>query len=169
MNPLIAANLLAPNVGLIFWMVLTFGSLWFVLWKYAWGPITSALSERESRISESMEQAEKALEEAKQLQADNTKARREAELEAQRMIREARDAADQLRSDEVEKTRTELENLQDQARQEIEREKDSALESLRQDVADLAIEAAEKILREQLDGAKQKQLVEDFLKSLPKN
>jgi len=169
MNPLIAANLLAPNVGLIFWMVLTFGSLWFVLWKYAWGPITSALSERESRISESMEQAEKALDEAKQLQADNTKARKEAELEAQRMIREAREAADQLRSDEVDKTRTAIENLQDQARQEIEREKDSALESLRQDVADLAIEAAEKILREQLDGAKQKQLVEDFLKSLPKN
>jgi len=169
MNSLIAANLLAPNVGLIVWMALTFLALIYVLRRFAWGPITSALSERETRIAESMEQAERALQEAKQLQADNSKARREAEAEAQRMMREAREAADALRTEEVEKTRSEIQRLQEQAQLEIEREKDSALDSLRQEVADLAIGAAEKILGENLDASKQKKIVDDFLKTLPKN
>jgi len=169
MNPLIAADLLTPNIGLIFWMSLTFGALLFVLKKYAWGPITSALAEREERITESMEQAERALSEAKQLQADNTKARKEAEAEGQRLIREAREAADSLRSEEIANTKTQILNLQEQAKQEIERERDSALDSLRQEVADLAIKAAEKILTENLDEPRQKKIVNDFLKTLSKN
>lgn len=169
MNPLIAADLLTPNIGLIVWMSLTFGALLFILKKYAWGPITTALTEREERITESMEQAERALSEAKQLQADNTKARKEAEAEGQRLIREAREAADSLRSEEITNTKTQILNLQEQAKQEIERERDSALDSLRQEVADLAIKAAEKILTENLDEPRQKRIVDDFLKTLSKN
>lgn len=169
MNPLIAADLLTPNIGLIVWMSLTFGALLFILKKYAWGPITTALTEREERITESMEQAERALSEAKQLQADNTKARKEAEAEGQRLIREAREAADSLRSEEITNTKTQILNLQEQAKQEIERERDSALDSLRQEVADLAIKAAEKILTENLDEPRQKKIVNDFLKTLSKN
>jgi len=169
MNPLIAVDLLTPNIGLFVWMSLTFGALLFVLKKYAWGPITTALAEREERITESMEQAERALTEAKQLQADNTKARKEAEAEGQRLIREAREAADSLRSEEITSTKTQILNLQEQAKQEIERERDSALDSLRQEVADLAIKAAEKILTENLDEPRQKKIVNDFLKTLSKN
>lgn len=169
MNPLIAADLLTPNIGLIVWMSLTFGALLFILKKYAWGPITTALTEREERITESMEQAERALSEAKQLQADNTKARKEAEAEGQRLIREAREAADSLRSEDIASTKTQILNLQEQAKQEIERERDSALDSLRQEVADLAIKAAEKILTENLDEPRQKRIVDDFLKTLSKN
>ena len=169
MNPLIAADLLAPNLGLFVWITLTFGLLLFVLRKFAWGPITSSLTEREERITESMEQAQKALSEAKQLQADNTKARKEAEAEAQRLIREAREAAESLRTEEISNTKAQILSMQDHAKQEIEREKDSALDSLRQEVADLAINAAEKILSENLDASKQKRIVDDFLKTLPKN
>lgn len=169
MNPLIAANLLAPNAGLIVWITVTFLALLFILKRFAWGPITTALNEREGRITESMEQAEKALAEAKQLQADNRLARKEAESEAQRLMREARDAADMLRSEEVDKTRAQIQHLQEQAKQEIMREKDSALDSLRQEVAGLAINAAEKILNENLDANRQKRIVDDFLKSLPRN
>ncbi len=169
MNPLIAVNLLAPNVGLIVWITVTFLALLYVLGRFAWGPITTALDEREGRITESMDQAERALTEARQLQADNRLARKEAEGEAQRLIREAREAADTLRSEEIDKTRAQIQHLQEQAKQEIEREKDSALDSLRQEVADLAINAAEKILNENLDADRQKRIVGDFLKSLPKN
>lgn len=169
MNPLIAANLLAPNAGLIVWITVTFLALLFILKRFAWGPITTALNEREGRITESMEQAEKALAEAKQLQADNRLARKEAESEAQRLMREAREAADMLRSEEVDKTRAQIQHLQEQAKQEIMREKDSALDSLRQEVAGLAINAAEKILNENLDANRQKRIVDDFLKSLPRN
>jgi F-type H+-transporting ATPase subunit b len=166
---LFAASLLAPDLGLIVWIGLTFLILLVLLRKFAWGPITSALSEREDKITESMEQAEKALAEAKQLQADNDKARREAEAQAQSILREAREEAERTRGEEVNKTRDQIQHLQEAAQTEIEREKQSALDSLRQEVADLAVSAAEKILRENLDADRQKKIVKDFLSDLPKN
>lgn len=165
----LAADLLAPDAGLIFWIAITFGLLLFLLGKFAWKPITSALSERETTIHESLAQAEKALAEAKQLQADNTKARRDAEAQAQSIIRESREEAERVRTEEVEKTRSQIKQLQDQAQAEIAREKDSALNSLRQEVADLAIRSAEKILRENLDADRQKKIVDNFLGDLTKN
>ena len=79
---ILAQNLLAPNWGLFVWMLVTFLALMFVLGKYAWGPITKALEDREKGIQESMDQAKIALEEAKTIQADNTTARKEAEANA---------------------------------------------------------------------------------------
>ena len=165
----IAAGLLAPNVGLIFWITLVFLILLFVLRKFAWGPITSALSEREKTIDESIQRAERALTEARQIQADNERARREAEQDAQRIMREAREAADRLRAEEVERTRTQIQTLQQQAQAEIAREKEGALAELRAEVADLAVQSAEKILRENLDAPRQKRIVESFLADLPRS
>ena len=162
-------DLLAPNVGLVFWTAVTFGIVLFLLWRYAWGPITEALEEREENISNSIQRAEKALAEAKQVQADNQKARREAEREAQRILREAREAAESLREDEVEKTREKIRKMQEQAQAEIEREKQGALEELREEVADLAIQAASKILKEDVDGDRQRRLVDNFIDDLPTN
>ncbi len=160
---------LAPNLGLIFWIVISFLLLLFVLSKYAWGPITAALTEREQTIETSLTRAEKALAEAKQLAADNEKARREAELEAQRIMRDAREAAEASRAEQVDKTRQQIRQMQAQAESEIEREKQQALAELRAEVADLAILAAEKILHENLDAGRQKKLVQDFITDLPKN
>lgn len=166
---LLAANLLSPNVGLIIWIAITFGLLLILLRKFAWGPITSALDERENRIQDSMDQAERALAEAKKVQADNTKARREAEADAQRLLREAREEAERLRGEEVGKTREKIQEMQENAQAEIEREKQSALADLRKEVADLAIQAAEKILSENLDDNRQRKLVDDFIDDLPRN
>ncbi len=169
MHTVIAAGLLSPNVGLIFWITLTFLLLLFVLRRFAWGPISKALAEREARIEESITSAERALEEARKVQADNEKARRESEQEAQRILREARETAEKLRAEEVEKTRDQIRQMQAQAEAEIEREKQGALNELRSEVADLAIRAAEKVLGENLDGGRQKKLVNDFLEDLPSN
>lgn len=165
----LAADLLAPNVGLIFWIALAFLLLLFLLSKYAWGPITAALAERETTIETSLTRAEKALAEAKQLAADNEKARREAELEAQRILRDARDAAEAARAEQAEKTRQQIRQMQATAEAEIEREKQQALAELRAEVADLAILAAEKILHENLDASRQRKLVDEFIADLPKN
>ncbi len=165
----LAASLLSPNVGLMFWITITFLLLMFVLRRFAWGPITSALTTREQRIEESIRSAEKALEEARQIQADNTKARQEAEQSAQQILRDARTSADSLRSEEMEKTRSQIQRMQEQATAEIEREKEGALDELRTEVADLAIKAAEKILSESLDATRQRKLVDGFLKDLSKN
>jgi len=169
MNIIFALDLLSPNTGLVFWLIIVFGLLLVILKRYAWGPITSALEDRERTIDESIQRAEKALTEAKQLQADNERARREAEQEAQRLLRAAREQADHLRNEEVHKTREQIQHLRDQAQAEIEREKDSALDALRAEVADLAIQAAEIILQENLDAPRQRRLVETFIAELPKN
>lgn len=166
---ILAQNLLAPNLGLFVWMLVTFLALMLVLRRFAWGPITQALESREKGIQESMDQARIALDEAKAIQAENKTSRREAEAGAQALLREAREDAERLRGEEIEKTRDQIRSLQEQARQEIEREKDSALEELRHQVADLAIVAAEKILHENLDADRQKKIVSDFLGSLSKN
>jgi F-type H+-transporting ATPase subunit b len=169
MELILAADLLSPHAGLIFWKALTFLLLLYLLYKFAWKPITTALNDREKTIDSSIQRAEEALAEAKKIQADNQKARREAEQEAQRLLREAREQAEQLRDDEVQKTRAQIQQMRDQAQAEIEREKQGALDELRAEVADLAIQAAEKILEDSLDGSRQRKLVSDFIDDLPKN
>lgn len=169
MDIILAQSLLEPNAGLIFYKTLVFGLLLFLLYKFAWKPITTALSEREETIDASIKRAERALADARQIQEENQKARREAEQEAQRVMREAREAADRARSEEVEKTRAEIRRMKEQAEAEIEREKQSALDELRDEVAELAIQAAEKILQENLDAGRQSKLVGRFIEDLPKN
>ncbi|MGD8414663.1 MAG: F0F1 ATP synthase subunit B [Candidatus Latescibacterota bacterium] len=155
--------LLDPKAGLFFFTVVVFVIVALLLRKYAWGPITSALETREKTIEESINRAEKALAEARQISEDNEKARREAEFEAQRVMREAREAAEALRAEEVGKTRDQVRQMQESAREEIEREKEGALNELRAEVARLAVNAAEKLLEENLDADKNRRLVQSFL------
>lgn len=169
MRLMLAAGLLDPNFGLVIWITIVFAVLLALLRKFAWGPITSALAEREETIDASIRRAEQALAEAKAIQAENERARREAEQEAQRILREARETAERLRSEEVDKTRAQIRHMQEQAQAEIEREKQSALDELRAEVADLAIEAAQKILQENLDEPRQRRIVDRFIDGLPKN
>lgn len=158
--------LLDPKVGLFFFTVVVFVIVAWLLRKYAWGPVMDALQTREDTIEESINRAEKALAEAKQISEDNEKARREAELEAQRVMREAREAADALRNEEINRTRDQIRQMQESAQSEIEREKEAALNELRAEVANLAIDAAEKLLEENLDAEKNRRLVEEFLHDL---
>lgn len=167
MNLFLAADLLAPNAGVAVWIAVVFVTLLLLLKKYAWGPITNALNEREHSIEDSLQRAEKALAEARQLQADNEKVRREAEAEAQRILREAREAADAARAEGLERERRQIAQMQKQFQEEIQRETAQIRGDLRAEVADLAIQAAEKILRENLDATRQQKLVNDFIETLP--
>ena len=165
--PVLAAGLLSPNTGLIVWTLVVFGLLFLLLSKYAWGPITKALAERESTIDASIQQAERALAEAKQLQANNEQARRDADADARRVQAEAREAADRYRAEAFEKAKADAAAIVEQGRAEIEREKTAALQEIRAEVATLAISGAEKILRKELDGPAQRQMVDRFLDTLP--
>lgn len=169
MYNILAANLLAPNVGLIFWITIVFLLLLLVLRKYAWGPITTALADRERTIDTSIKRAEAALAEARQVQAGNQAALKEAEQEAQRILRDARETADRLRGEEIDKTRDQIRKLQAQAQEEIEQQKQRALDELRSEVADLAIQAANKILHENIDTTRQRKLVDQFISQLPRH
>ena len=169
MTFLLAADLLSPNVGLIFWLALAFLALLGLLGKFAWPSIVGGLEERERRIETSLTEADRALAQAKQLQADNDSARRESERQAQTILRDAREEAEALRTADVEKTRAELAEMKEAARAEIEREKRQALAELRAEVASLAVSGAEKILRKEIDAETQSRLVGDFIAELPQN
>lgn len=164
---MLAANLLAPNAGLIFWTFIIFSLLLWLLSKFAWGPVTKALSEREQTIDASIRRAESALAEAKQLQADNDAARRAAEADARKLLADANEAADRARAQRLDELNTELATRRVQAEADLERQKTSLREELRSEVATLAVQAAEKVLRANLDGDANRRLVDDFINTLP--
>ena len=169
MFPFLAAGLLSPNVGLAVWVGLSFLILLFLLGRFAWPAILGSLTERESTIEESMTRAERALAEAKRLQADTDAQRQEAGREAQAILRDAREQASQMRDADVEKTKAEIARMQAQAVADIDRQKQQAIAELRSEVASLAITAAEKILTEKIDPAEQSRLVDRFIASAPTN
>ena len=166
---ILAADLLSPSLGLFFWLVLVFGVLLYLLKRYAWGPITSALQEREDNIASSLSRAEAAMEETRKMQAQNDQSRREAEQEAQRLLRGAREEAERIREVEVQQTRDEISELRAKALAEIERDKEAALQAVQSEIAGLAILAAEQILQDNLDADRQRSLVDKFLDGLSGN
>jgi len=169
MTAVFAQSLVTPSLGLIFWKTVAFLIFLYVLYRYGWGPITDSLQEREEEIDQSIRRAESALKEAKEMQAENKEARREAERQAQKILREARESAEALREEEEAETRKKIQQMQEQAQAEIEREKQAALQELRDEVADLAIQTARKIIEEDLDADRHRQLVSDALDEMPKN
>jgi F-type H+-transporting ATPase subunit b len=154
--------MLEINPGLIIWTTVTFFLLLFVLKKIAWKHIVGALEQREEHIRLSLERAEEAKQEAERLLEENRKERAQSEERAQKILNEGRTLGENLKNEIVEKANQ-------QAKQEIERDKEAALSQLREEVASLAIMAAEKILGESLDANKHKKLVDDVLNRLPRN
>lgn len=151
------------TTGPIIWTIINFVLLLLLLGKLAWKPITQALAKREQTINDAIDQAERAKQEAEALIAENRKAMAEAEAEAQGLLRESREYADEVRAGAMEKAEADASQLIDRARAEIERSKKEALNQLRAEVASLAVGASEKILKEEIDSEKGKKLVESYL------
>ncbi len=155
--------------GMIIWTWITFLIVLVILNKVALKPILAAIENREKTIRDDLEQAQKEREEAQHLLEKHKEMMASAESEAQRLLKEARELADKKRQELLEQARHESQKLIEQAKAEIRHEKESALASLKAEVADLAVGAAEKIILQNLDEKKQKAIVEEYLKSLPKN
>jgi F-type H+-transporting ATPase subunit b len=163
---LLAGSLLSPNPGLIFWTAVTFVIVLLILKKVAWGPIISALDEREKGIQSSIDRAHKAKEEAEAILRKNRETLARADAEADRIIREGKEYADRLRSDISDKAQAEAKKMISSAKEEIEQEKRRALDVLRNEVADLAVRGAEKIIRNSLDADLQKKIVDSMIQDL---
>ncbi len=157
------------NPGLILWTIITFILLLFILGKVAWKPLMSALQAREQGIRDALLKAEEARKESERLLAENTMAVKRANEETSRILKEGRDLAEQMKNEIVAKAHESTKTMMEEAKEDIQREKETALLQLKNEVADLAVNAAEKIIDETLDEAKQKKLVDKVLQSLPKN
>ncbi|MCF8243180.1 MAG: F0F1 ATP synthase subunit B [Melioribacteraceae bacterium] len=162
-------GLLDVNPGLMIWTIVTFVALLLILTKLAWKPILSSLSERENFIRESLEKAEVAQKEAQKMISDNQASLAKAEEEAQKIIEQARDYAENLKSQIVNESKEEAKKMIEKASDEIERKNQEAFSELREQVADIAVQAAEKIILENLDKEKQRKIVDKFINELSKN
>ena len=155
------------NLGLTIWTVVLFALFAAVLARFGWGPLLRAVEEREKTIRDAVEGAQLANTEAQALLVQHKEALAQARREREELIKQAMGEAQQLRTDLMAQARTDAEHLIQKAREQIEREKRTALQEIRAQVADLAVEAAKKIVVSSLTPDAQRKLVEDFIAKLP--
>jgi F-type H+-transporting ATPase subunit b len=157
-------DLVTPGIGLIFWTTLFFLILLFILGKFAWPAILAAVSARNESIRKALDAASKAKEEMAKLQADNEKILAEARAERDALLKEARQIRDKLIADAREKADQEAKKLIKGVRESIRNEKNAAISEMKEQMATLSLDIAEKILRAKLEDRKaQKELVGKLL------
>lgn len=153
-------DLVTPGIGLIFWTTLFFFILLFVLGKFAWPAILTAIRARNESIKQALEAADRAKKEMAKLQADNKKILSEAKAERDAMMKEAKQMKEKLIADAKEQAGEEAKKLVANARESIQAEKKAAINDMKSQVANLSVDIAEKILKIQLEDSKaQKDLV----------
>ncbi|MCI0472336.1 MAG: F0F1 ATP synthase subunit B [Ignavibacteria bacterium] len=162
-------SLLSVNPGLIIWTIVVFILFLVLLKKFAWGPLIKSLNDREANIKSALENAELQRKNTEALVEENKRIISEANANASKILNEARDLAVKLKAEIVTKANDEANRNLDIARTQIESMKDTALENLKDDITDIALKAAEKIIMQNLDRKKHVDLIEDFLKKIPKN
>ncbi|MCE2773628.1 MAG: F0F1 ATP synthase subunit B [Bacteroidetes bacterium] len=163
-------GLVMPDIGLVIWMSITFLIVLFLLKKFAWGPILKMIHEREASIEEALKSAERAKAEMQALQADNERIIAEARQERDRMMKEARDMKDAIVGEAKSKAKEEADKMLAIARETIHNEKMAAITDLKNQVAQLSIDVAEKILKRELAAeSKQKELLGDLMKDVKLN
>ncbi len=158
------------SIGLFVWQTLLFVLLLLLLRKFAWKPILNAVNDREEGIKNALAAAENAKKEMQNVTADSEKLLKEARAEREALLKEAREIKDKLIADSKEQAKIEGDKMIKQAQAAIEGEKKAAVAEIKQQVASLSIEIAEKVIREQLSNKeKQLKLVTDMLGEIKLN
>jgi len=153
------------SFGLFFWQLLIFIGLIFLLKKYAWKPILNAVDERENSIKEALFSADKARKEMESLNEDNQRIIKEARAQKELLLKEARKTSSIIIEEAKQEAKITADNLIKSAKESIESEKRAAVQELKGQVADIAIQMAEKVLHSELDNKeKQNELIERLLK-----
>ena len=160
-------ELITPAIGLIFWTTVTFFILLLLLKKMAWKPILGAVSEREESINNALASAEEARKEMQNLTADNERILKEARTERDAMMKDAREIKESMLTEAKDEAKTEGQKIIAQAQATIESEKQAAIADLKNQVAELSIGIAEKVVRKELANDKdQSQLIAQLLKEV---
>ena len=163
-------DLVTPGIGLVFWTTIIFLVLLIILGKVAWKPINNAIKKRSQSIEDALNQAEIAREEMKKLQADNERIMDEARAERDKMLKEAREIKEQI----VAQAKSEAEKAAAKVMAEAEQKRDAmmvaAMADIKNQVLDLSIAVAEKVVRKQISTTPdQDMLVNDLVKEIKFN
>ncbi|MDG1189370.1 MAG: F0F1 ATP synthase subunit B [Flavobacteriales bacterium] len=152
------------SLGLFVWQTVLFLALLFLLRKYAWKPILTAVEEREEGIKSALDAADNAKKEMEALNADNEKILSEAKAERDSILKEARELKDGIIAEAKIQATEEADKVMASAREQINNEKMAAITELKNQVASLSVDIAEKILKSELkDDNKQKEMVNSAL------
>jgi F-type H+-transporting ATPase subunit b len=160
-------ELVLPGIGLTFWMVLVFGLLLFLLKKFAWKPILSALKERENSIEEALKSAEAAKDQLSKLKSDNEALYKQAREERDQLLKEAKVMKETIISDAKKSAEEEGKRMIQAASEEINKQKAVAIAELKGQVASMSIAIAEKLIGNQLaDNDQQKTIITSHINDL---
>jgi F-type H+-transporting ATPase subunit b len=146
-------DLLTPELGLFFWTLVAFLILFVILRKFAWGPILSALGEREKNIADSLATADRVRAEMSQLQSENEKLMAKAIEERTIMLKEAKELKDRIINEAKEQAKSEANRIIADARQQIMQQKNAAMAEVKNEIGNLAVDVASRILRKELSSA----------------
>ena len=157
-------SLITPDFGLFFWMTFVFLVVLFILWKYGFPVIVKMVDERKAFIDESLKKAHEANERLANIQKEGESILQEAREKQAQILKEAAETRDAIVEKAQDKARSEGARLLDEAKAAIEQEKKAAIADIRQQVAALSVEIAEKVLREKLkDDKSQMDLIDRML------
>jgi len=155
------------SLGLFFWQLILFVALVLLLQKFAWKPILNSVNEREEGIKNALDEAENARKEMQNLNADNERILKEARAQRDTLLKEAREMKEGIISEAKNEAQIQAAKIVEQAQATIEAEKQAAITDLKNQVAELSVGIAEKVVRGELaDKNKQTKLVEELLKEV---
>lgn len=160
-------DLITPEIGLFFWQTIVFLVLILLMAKFAWKPILGAIQKREDSINDALASAENARKEMQNLQADNEKLLKEARIQRDAMLKEARELKEKIVADASAEAQEKADKIVAQAQTTIQNEKNAALADIKNQVAELSIQIAEKVIRKELSNVEQQhRLVDEMLQDV---
>jgi F-type H+-transporting ATPase subunit b len=164
---LLGANaLIDPNPGLMIWTIVCFAIAFFVLRKYAFGPVQRVIDERRKRILEALEEAERSRAEARRLLEEHRALLGRARSDAEEILAEGRKVAEAQRQRMKEETEVERQRRLEETSRQIEAETRRALQQIRAEVADLTLLATAKVTGKALDEADHRRLIDEAVSEL---
>jgi len=156
-------DLLLPGFGLLFWTLIAFIIVFLILKKFAWKPILKSLKDRETGIANSLATAERVRAEMAQLQSENEALLAKAREERALLLKEARETRDRMINEAKEQAKVEGNRMIADAQQAIQQQKMAAITDVKNQIGNLVIEVAEKVLRRELNNTKEQ---ENYIKEL---
>jgi len=153
-------------LGNMLYLLVAFAFLMYLVKKYAWGPVTKMMDERSQRVAHDLDSAEEARIKAQALQQERQEALLAARTDANRIISDAKTAGTSQMEQIVAEAQTKAQFVQNQATAQIEQDRQDALNTAKNDVAELSITIAQKIMQKELDVQEQKALIDAYIDGL---
>ncbi len=158
-------QLITPDFGLLFWMLVSFIIFVIILKKYAWKPILKSIKERDESIEHALKSAEEARTEIKEIKKESERIRQDVLIEREKIIDKAVHEKDKIVEAAKHQAKAEADKIFQETKQDIEHEKKQAIIELKNQVATVSIQIAEKVLRKEMANKKdQEQYINDLLK-----